>query len=211
MFSSQSRAAGAETSGTRVRIERFEIKSAHNQGDVLRISSNGKNIQTYDLELGEDWEGDLILKGDGPIGDVKVTVSHINFMSLSAEGPHLDLVNWRTFKSGERILSPKSGHTGVFTLDKSELNTSAFPFVSKSDLMAEIKRHILDKNSGYGSPAEKSAQIARWSKLAEECPAPQVYPCAVGAGLVILRFYAPNQSPGADPFKELRLNVPMGC
>lgn len=210
-FASSGFSQTQEIKTSKLRIDSFEITSLRNPGRVLKITSNSKLKQNYLLELGEEWDGELTLKGEGPLADVKVTLKHVNVMSLSDEGPHLDLFNWRTYSSDEFRVDQVKDRAGVFSLDKVNLNESAFPFVSKGDLIQGIKLQIQSKGSGYATSKEQKTAIEKWTKLANKCIGPQTYPCGVGIGSIILSIYAPGDTFPAQPMKELRIILPQGC
>jgi hypothetical protein len=201
----------APKSSSFLKIDHFEIRSTSRPEILLKIPSNLKPTQIHSLEPGDNWIGELTLKGNGPLADLRVTIQHINVMSLSNEGPHIDLTNWRTYESEEMIVDAIKDRPGVFLINRNYIKEHAFPFTSKADLLKGIKDHIQTPGSGYSTKESQSEAIERWSRLAKTCVGPVTYPCSVGIGQVILRVYAPGTTPPAAPVKELTLTLPQGC
>lgn len=173
-------------------------------GDApLKIDLKGKSSVTHTLELGELWEGDIEVVGPAP--DSKWSVSYIyeTSMVVNDEGAHLDLVDWKHFVSEpvaawQESPSKASAQRLRFVMRHAAGSTQAFPFVTKEELVGEIKKHT-DRNPD------------RWVPIAERCTSPQALPCGVGVSKVWIQIHRKEDPVGASPAAEVILVPPLGC
>ena len=74
------------------------IKSLLNPGQELVFKFSSGDIYK-DLDLGEEWEGILEVRGFPKSQLISVDMYFETSLSISNEGPHLDLVDWLHYKS----------------------------------------------------------------------------------------------------------------
>lgn len=116
-------------------------------------------------------------------------------MSVSAEGPHLDLVDWRHFDSPWTPLE-RLGALRFKTLPGDQMEHSRFPTTSRSEIVKAVRRRAGDW------PAVL--------ELAKSCRSPHDGACWVGISSMYLRIQKHNRGRWAD-VGMVELRIPMGC
>jgi len=117
-------------------------------------------------------------------------------MSISAEGPHLDLVDWRHFDSPWMPLKALSSKR-FQTLATNQMEYSRFPPTTNSEIIEEVRRHI-GKNSSY------------LLELAKHCHGPNDGACFVSISSIYLRIQKRVRVVWED-VGLVEIRIPMGC
>lgn len=117
-------------------------------------------------------------------------------MSISAEGPHLDLVDWRHFDS-PWIPLDSLGNKRFRTLPANQMEDSRFPSTTKSDIVKEVRKRV-----GKDWP--------ELLKLAKDCRGPNDGACRVGISSIYLRIQKKIRGGWID-VGWVEFRIPMGC
>jgi hypothetical protein len=117
-------------------------------------------------------------------------------MSIAAEGPHLDLVDWRHFDSPWIPLDSLDGKR-FRTLESDQMDSSRFPSTTTSEILEEVRKHVGED----------------WSdllELVEGCSGPNDGACLVMISSIYLRIQKQVSGRWIDiGLVEVRLQ--MGC
>lgn len=170
------------------------IKSLRNPGRVLILGEFTKGSVKKELDLGDDWDGILEVRGASSSLDLKVDMQYETSLTINDEGAHLDLLNWMHYRSDWISLPPKTSNEFEIR-ELSRESASIFPFVSKDKFMAAVKVATRDRQNG-----------AKWLRLAGQCLGPLTTPCHVGVSKVVLRIFEKEK-----PLQEITLVPPLGC
>lgn len=136
----------------------------------------------------------------------QVTISYRleTSISISAEGPHCDLIHWKHGATSWEKMEHLSGHNLAelkYTRFKFKINpyerTEKLPF-PVSD-MAEINSEV-QKTCG-----------SEWADHIKDCKDPYDYPCNVGISNFIFRVSYLSDKNGEMTHSYLKIPVPMGC
>lgn len=116
-------------------------------------------------------------------------------MSISAEGPHLDLDDWRHFDSPWKVLN-SPGPNRFRTLSADQMDVE-FPKASREDIIKEVRRRV--RKGGLDL-----------LELAKSCRGPNDGACYVGISSMYLKI----QKQVADQWIDVGLvefQIPLGC
>ena len=182
---------------------------AHESSDfsiVVKVSETSLTHQYFklsrrqptliDLELGEDIDNQEVTLNFRDNSEYRMFQRYRTSMSISAEGPHLDLVDWRHFDSpwtSLEMLGPKRFRT----LATDEMEESKFPSTTKAEIMKEVRRRVGEE----------------WPELLElvkDCHGPNDGACRVSISSIYLRI----QKKVRDQWVNVGLveiRIPMGC
>lgn len=191
---------------TRGKVEKIIVHGELNPQTSMTIDVKGKNEVTKILDLGDEWSGILELIGLSQEDKVRVFVTVETSMCILDEGPHVDLLDWKHYRSqSTELLREKPATTGTtssaphrYAFSRSVFLEHAFPFTSKTEFLSKVR--AATKNS-------EKAKI--WNDLAKKCEAPQSYPCSVSVSTVWLKVF-PGESYQGKPLVDVVLHVPMG-
>ena len=114
-------------------------------------------------------------------------------LTVSKEGPHLDLVNWKHYDSKWRELK-KSGKNRFLTDSIGKAESSKFPGVS----VMEIREAVL------------KAGGKEWADDVRKAQSPHDDPCSVGVSKIRFRILV-KESGQWKLINTLEFSVPMGC
>lgn len=117
-------------------------------------------------------------------------------MSISAEGPHLDLVDWRHFDS-PWIPLDSLGDKRFRTLPADQMQDSRFPSTTKSDIIKEVRKRV-----GKDWPD--------LLELVKDCRGPNDGACRVGISSIYLRIQKKIRDGWID-VGLVEFRIPMGC
>lgn len=115
-------------------------------------------------------------------------------MSISAEGPHLDLVEWRHFDSPWTSLETL-GHKRFRTLAIDQMEVSKFPSTTKAEIMKEVR-------VGEEWPAVL--------ELVKDCHGPNDGACLVSISSIYLRIQKKVRNQWVN-VGLVEIRIPMGC
>lgn len=122
----------------------FENLNAEIIGDE-QVSTHSDNTIDAILEMGETVEGKIIrVRHHSKYKSIKVFQRHENSISIQAEGPHCDLIEWKHFYSAWAPLKA-SKKTGAFeTITYSNKAQNKFINVDISEFKNAVKEHCGD-------------------------------------------------------------------
>lgn len=149
-----------------------------------------------DLELAEDIDNQEVALNFRDNSEYRMFQCYRTSMSISAEGPHLDLVEWRHFDSpwtSLETLGPKRFRT-LATDQKEE---SKFPSTTKAEIMKEVRRRV-----GEEWPA--------MLELVKDCHGPNDGACLVSISSIYLRIQKKVRNQWVN-VGLVEIRIPMGC
>lgn len=183
-------------------VKKIIIHSSSNAGSTLVVDFKDKPFATMSLDLGDDWAGVVELIGPTKDDKLRVQLIYETSMTIQNEGPHLDLTNWKHYKSESVAVWPENEKTPEahrFVINTDRIKSGTFPFVSKNELVAAVRAEI-----------KKNKHTTSWDQFAEKCIAPQSYPCGVGISKLWIQVFPADQFSG-KPLAEAELIPAMGC
>lgn len=173
------------------------IKSKRNPGRELVLGAFKKSI-SREIDLGEDWDGVLELRGLQSSSEYSVEMQYETSMTIQDEGAHFDLTNWKHYQSEWRPL--KATSSTQFVIDELLVeNSHKFPFASKDEFLAAVKKLAASRNNG-----------SKWINLTKTCKGPLDYPCGVGVSKVTLQIYE-GPAKNRTLIQKIVMIPPMGC
>lgn len=183
-------------------VKQIIIHSARNPGNKMTIDMKTPTV-SQNVDLGDDWDGVVELVGPTKDQALRMQLVFETSMSIHEEGPHLDLTNWKHYKSDPQTIWPEDqknpgAHRYKFDSDRIA-NAKAFPFVSKKELITAVRAAM--KSGG----SERA-----WDRLAAACETPQTGSCSVGISKVWLQVF-PKDQVGGKPLAEIVFSLPLGC
>ncbi len=157
-----------------------------------------KNLSRHpifvDLDLSESIENQIIiLRGTIPEREFKLEQQFETSLAISDEGPHLDLIDWKHYRSEWREIK-KLENNKFLTLKLSESDASRFPHVT----MQEIYREVLKEGDD------------RWTNLVRAAKTINDYPISIGVSKISLRIKV-REDERWRVIKRLEFTIPMGC
>jgi hypothetical protein len=163
----------------------FEITS-----EIIRIN----------LALGDTTAKSITLVPSSAADEFKIEQQYETSVSISAEGPHMDLVHWKHY------LSPWSEIEKIGDLEfrSREVFGNEFPPTTQAEIL-EAARNELKLWSKQGFEAEES-----WIERAGQCEDPWTEPCGVGVSKVRLKIKV-REAGEWKKIQTIEFVVPMGC
>lgn len=148
-----------------------------------------------DLEVGEVIEGrDVVLHlRPGVTGEFKIEQRIETSLTVSAEGPHLDLREWKHHYS-EWMALDETGENRFRIREVSEEDETRFPDVSPEEIRQAV----------WSAGGEK------WAELVKDVKGPHDAPAAVGLSKITLRV-SMKDGGGWKVINVIDLLVAMGC
>lgn len=164
---------------------------------VHHIKLNKKRSAVVDLDLAVSIYGhEITLNFPDNSAQYRVLQRYRTSMSISAEGPHLDLVDWRHFDS-QWITLRSIGPKRFRMLADEEIDEEKFPPTTKSEIVNEVRRRM----------------EREWSEiveLAKSCNGPNDGACLVGVNSMYLRIQKQVGGNWTD-IGSVEFQIPMGC
>lgn len=160
----------------------------------LKLARHGTTIVF--LDLGEDLnDSEVTLYFRDSPTKYRILQRYRATMSISAEGPHLDLIDWRHFDSLWHLLN-NTGLNRFRTLCADQMDVE-FPKTSQADIIKEVRRRV-----GNDWPV--------FLELAKSCGGPNDGACYVGISSMYLKIQKQVGDRWIDAgFVEFQ--IPMGC
>ena len=162
---------------------------------VRHIKLGRDRQTTIDLDLAENIDGREVTLHFRDSSVYRMLQRYRTSMSVSLEGPHLDLVDWRHYDSPWTPLK-SLGANRFRTLRSEQMDDSRFPKTTKAEIVKEVRR--LGKD---------------WPKLlefVESCNGPNEGACFVAISSIYLRI----QKQVGDRWIDVgvvEIVMPMGC
>lgn len=165
--------------------------------DVRHIKLGKDGKATIDLDLAENVDGQkATLHFPGSSASYRILQRYRTSMSVEAEGPHLDLVDWRHFDSPWTPLE-SLGANRFRTLRSEQMDDSKFPKTTKSEIIKEVRRRV-----GKDWP-----EIVEW---VESCNGPDDGACIVTISSIYLRIQKKVDHRWIN-VGLVEIRIPMGC
>jgi hypothetical protein len=165
--------------------------------NVRHIKLGKDRRTTIDLDLAENIDGQKVtLHFPDRSASYRVLQRYRTSITISAEGPHLDLVDWRHFDSTWTPLE-SLGSNRFRTLRSEQMDYSKFPKTTKAEIIKEVRRRV-----------EKD-----WPeliKLVESCNGPNDGACIVTISSIYLRIQKQVDGRWID-VGIVEIAIPMGC
>lgn len=155
------------------------------QGDV---------VYYFTIELGESFEGAQVLIEKCKLENVAVEQCYQTSVSISAEGPHCDLLDWKHYTSPWQKLD-EDLHLSYITRKYSDEESAQFPEVTEEEFLKAVKETC----------------IPREFNLPDSISSPHKYPCRVGISHYKLRISGTDPKTGNQITRTLVFINPMGC
>ncbi len=147
-----------------------------------------------DIDLGETLEGQLIAVTSMHLIDIKVEQAYETSVSISNEGPHCDLIEWKHYVSPWETL--KQNRDGQFVaLTYSEEQRSTFIPVSVNEIREIVKLQCSED----------------WVSLLSNCKKITDYPIGVGISNYLLRISGKRLEDGKKVSRIIVLSAALGC
>jgi hypothetical protein len=159
------------------------------QGKVVRLS----------LALNDGFGFPLALKvATRPASPpVSVEYSYRKAVTISGDGPHLDLIDWKSYQSPRRVA--KQIEQGWLLPDMHN-EEDTFPTFQKKELIEAVRRAT---RKHYPSDAR------RWVAIARTCSTVNDLPCIVTLSHVTVRIFVTLNGKKQE-IETLEMDVPMG-
>jgi hypothetical protein len=149
----------------------------------------------FDLDLSHAIENQIIALHPYPndFREFKIEQQFETSMSVSDEGPHMDLTDWKHYTSDWKEIKRLEGNR-FLTSKISESDYDRFPKVTRK----EIYKAVL-KNGGK-----------RWADYSRSCKTANDYPCLVSVSRISFRIMA-KENGKWNIIHKINVFVPMGC
>jgi hypothetical protein len=160
----------------------------------IRLVERGPTAIELDLaESIDDQDVTLNFRGDD---EYRMFQRYRTSMTISDEGPHLDLLNWRHFDSPWIQLKALSSNR-FRTLTTNQMDGSKFPSTTNAEIVAEVRRQV-------------GADWSTISELAKDCDGPNDGACLVLISSICLRIQKRVRARWID-VGVVEIRLPMGC
>ena len=150
---------------------------------------------TVDLEVGEEIGGrDVVLHArPGAAAEFKIEQRIETSLTVSDEGPHLDLIEWKHYQS-EWVALDGLGANRFRIREVSDEDRARFPDASPEEIRAAV----------WSAGGEK------WAELVKDVKGPHDAPASVGLSKITLRVSV-KEGGGWKVIHVIDLLVAMGC
>lgn len=106
----------------------------------IKLAKHGTTIVRLDMTEYVD-KSEVTLHFRDSSAEYRILQRYRTSMSVSAEGPHLDLIDWRHFDSPWKSLK-SLGRNRFRSLPAAQMQDSRFPKTSKADIIKEVRRQV---------------------------------------------------------------------
>lgn len=146
----------------------------------------------FDIGLGYIIEGKIIKVISSKLSDVRISQSYETSVSIQNEGPHIDLNDWKHFKSEwKELVKDEEGNSKI--IEYTAQDWVKFPEIDIEELKEAVYK--------IGGP--------EWRNLIEHIKSPTEYPSSVGINKIELKINGMMDNKKIK--KIIVLNLPMGC
>jgi hypothetical protein len=160
----------------------------------IKLAKNQRTI--IELHLGENLDNqEVILNFPDHFAEYRVFQRYRTSVSISNEGPHLDLVNWRHFDSPWFQL-PALKPRRFRTLRSEQMDSVRFPPTTPSEIVDEVRRRV-------GNNSE-------FVDVAKTCRGPNDGACWVGISSIYVLVQKRVRARWID-IALVEFRLPMGC
>jgi hypothetical protein len=171
------------------------------QGKVVRLSlglGDGLGLEQDD-ESGVRLALKVTTRPASP--PILVEYSYQKAVTIMEDGAHLDLIDWKSYRSPWRVAKQVEQGWLLSGLNNEE---DKFPPVQKKELIQAVRRAT---RRGYLSDV---SEVKRWVALARKCSTVNDSPCRVTLSHVTVRIFVMLNGEKQE-IETLEMDVPMGC
>ncbi len=161
----------------------------------MKFENTAEVTWDVDLDLGDDIENQLIVLRPTPATgrEFKVEQQFETTFQVSGEGPHIDLMDWKHYRSPWRELK-RMGDDAFLIPVISEADARRFPAVTKRERYRAVLR-ASDKD---------------WANKARRCRTLTTEPCSVGVSRISLRVKVKEEGRW-KLINRFNFMIAMGC
>lgn len=161
----------------------------------MKFENTAQETWDVDLDLGDDIENQLIVLRPTPATGREFKVEHQfeTSFQVSGEGPHVDLTNWKHYRSRWRELKPMGDDAFLIPVI-SEADARRFPAVTRREIYRAVLR----------------ASDKRWANEARRCRSLTTEPCGVGVSRISLRIKVKDEGRW-KVINRFNFMIAMGC
>lgn len=181
----------------------FSIGIAVSESNRSRLSLTRRHFELnrrgptlIDLNLAENIDNQEVTLNFPDNSEYRMFQRYRTSMSISVEGPHLDLVEWRHFDSPWTSLNAL-GPKRFRTLATDQMDGSKFPPTTKAEIMKEVRRQV----------GEDWPEVL---ELVNGCSGPNDGACLVLISSIYLRIEKKVRNQWVD-VGHVEIRIPMGC
>lgn len=144
------------------------------------------------MELADALEGATITLHNTSLSQISIYMRYETSLSISREGPHCDLLDWKHFLSPWKRLS-QEGKLRFVAARYTDEERQKFPLVNNAEMKAAVAR-----------------KCEGWEELLDGVTSPTQYPARVGISKYILRIVGTDKV-GKRVHRYITFEMPMGC
>ena len=161
----------------------------------MKFENTAEETWDVDLDLAEDIENQMIVLRPAPATGREFKVEHQfeTTFQVSGEGPHVDLTNWKHYRSAWTELK-RMGDDAFLIPVISEADARRFPAVTRREIYRAVLR-ASDKD---------------WANKARRCRSLTTDPCSVGVSRISLRIRVKEEGRW-KVINRFNFMLPMGC
>ena len=173
----------------------FEFTISHQSlyGDGIINKKNKDTTELY-LDLGEYIDSAIIEIHHDGIYNIDIYQKHENSLTISNEGPHCDLIDWKHYNS-EWIPIKKYNNYDFVAQKYSDEDWQRFIDVDISEIQDAVLEHCGEEW------AERVIDIKNYND----------YPCSVSMNRILFKIVLTNKETGKSIEQIIVFEVPMGC
>ena len=164
--------------------------------DVRHLKLTKHRRTSMALDLGEHVDGHEVTVHLDSRSSYRILQRYRTSMTISAEGPHLDLLDWRHFDS-PWIPLEQLGANRFRTLRSEQMDSSRFPKTTKAEIRKEAQRRV-------------GKEWPELLDLVETCDDPDYSACIVTISSIYLRVQKQVKDRWLD-VGLVEIAIPMGC
>jgi hypothetical protein len=172
----------------------FEISKLLIEGEYNESIIIGGDSMNVFMEMSTNLEGQAIAILTSELTDIQLFQAYQTSVTISNEGPHCDLVDWKHYQSEWKELT-RNCYGDFVAASYDETERQKFVEVSLSELKEAIAYHCDDE----------------WAKHAASVKGPNDYPAGVGISKYFLKLTGKNEKTGKSVTKIISFTAAMGC
>ncbi|HEU5290010.1 MAG TPA: hypothetical protein VFU05_05150 [Cyclobacteriaceae bacterium] len=171
----------------------IDIKSLGplNSADLVQTF---KDKAKFIADIGSTLDSATIIVATDYYKDIQVFQSVETSLSISNEGPHCDLTEWKHYQSEWKQLEQTKPNT-FQAIKYDESIARQFPQVSIKDVIEAVRKECGDE----------------WAPLIKDIKTVYEGPCDVSISRYFLKLKAKDKKTGQRIEKIIEINIPMGC
>lgn len=152
-----------------------------------------KDYARVELDLGGSVEGVKIKIDSDKYDDIEIFQRHQNSVTITNEGPHCDLLDWKHYDSKWEQLPHKDGY-----------------WISKAYTQSDWRKFVrTDQQDLYKAVLDQCGE--EWASRLEEVQSPNDEPSSVGISRIFFKVVLTEKSAGKKIEKIVSVAIPMGC